>query len=500
MNVFRNNNLQDQINNKEEKKLLNKKDDFWNWYLWILQEARIVDTNYSVKGCYVWLDWGYLLYDKILRLAQETYQQMDHKQLQFPTLIKESTFMKETDFIRNFENDVFWVDREGHKELEIGERLALRPTSEMIIYPMFARWIRSWRDMPLKVFQNVSIFRCETNETRPLIRNRETIGFIEGHSAYATKEDALNALKEVWLGYSKLFSMLGIPVKFIAVPNWERFAGSSLTIDGYVILPGGKSMELCTTAYLGTTFSEIFNINYLDKEKKNSLVHLLCYGPSIDRILATIISLYGDNLGLKLLSNITPYEIIIIPIYKRKQKEMILQYAIEIQSKLESMNFKVTIDTNEQTTPGAKFFQAERLGIPLRIEIGFKEQQNNLITITRRDDLTKTSIKTDSITLEKAINAMIKDYDEKIKHKTHEQFNNSIIDLTIIDAIKKLQNYQFENDKMYKIGWCGSYSCAQKIEEQSDRSLLGFEHENKTIKNCIVCQNKGRIAIITKRY
>ncbi|NHJ31963.1 MAG: proline--tRNA ligase, partial [Asgard group archaeon] len=364
MNVFQNEHT---IKNKKEdrKVTIDKNIDFWQWFLWILQEARIIDTNYSVKGSYVWLDWGYKLFKRIYAIAQEAYIQSGHNQMQFPTLIKESTFLKETDFIRNFENDVFWVDREGNKKLAKGERLALRPTSELIIYPMFTRWIRSWRDMPLKVFQNVSIFRCETNETRPLIRNRETIGFIEGHSAFQSEGEALDFLETIGKTYSALFQELGIPVRFIEVPKWDRFAGSSKTIDGYVLLPGSKSMELFTTAYLGTTFSKIFNIEYLDQNKEKQFAHLLCYGPSIDRILAAIIAYYGDNKGLVLLPNISPIDMIIIPIFNRKSRSEILQYTNEIKKHLISLGFIVEIDDNELTTPGMKFYQSERLGIPL---------------------------------------------------------------------------------------------------------------------------------------
>ena len=483
------------------KKLIDKNEDFYQWYLWILQMARIVDTNYSVKGSYVWLDWGYALYNNIYQIIQDAYKNSSHKQMQFPTLIKEETFMKETEFIRNFEDDVFWVDREGNKKLQQGERLALRPTSEMIIYPMFANWIRSYRDLPLKIFQNVSIFRCETNETRPLIRNRETIGFIEGHAALKSEKEALEHLEIIWDVYRKFCESLGIPVVLVEVPEWERFAGSKKTVDGYVILTGSKSMELFTTAYLGTTFSDIFNIEYLDDQKKSQKAHLLCYGPSIDRILATLISIYGDNKGLRLLPEISPIEIVIVPIFNQRNKEAIFTYAHTINSSLLKMNFRTIIDSNELTTPGSKFYEAERLGIPLRIEIGQKELQNNTITIYRRDTSKKVTIKYNTSTIKRILQKKLGDISHHLREEIKKEYQNHIISITDESIEQYLQSNVFKHDYIYEIGWCGTLQCAEKLEELTNFSLIGIDiekHHKEVL--CANCSKNGKITLLVKRY
>ena len=478
-----------------------KEADFWQWYLWILKEARIVDTDYSVKGCYVWLDWGFEIYKKIYSLAQEAYLQSNHKQMQFPTLIKEETFLKETEFIRNFEDDVFWVDRTGHKKLRKGERLALRPTSELIIYPMFSKWIRSWRDLPLKVFQNVSIFRCETNETRPLIRNRETIGFIEGHSAFRDEKEALTNLELIGKVYREFFDKLGLPIKLVEVPNWDRFAGSGKTIDGYVLLPGSKSLELFTTAYLGTTFSEIFNIKYLDEEKSHQFAHLLCYGPSIDRIIASIIAIYGDNKGLILLPEYSPVDIVIVPIFTRKNKEKILQFSQNIKTKLVNDGFTVLLDDNEFTTPGTKYYQTERLGIPIRVEIGKKELSKNSITITRRDTLEKETLILEDKDIIDKIKEIQLQISQSLRSKALVNFRNRNIDLTNISLDNYLQSNMLENDIFYNIGWCGSFECAELIEQKSKFTIIGLDcHYNKNKVKCTICHQEGEVAILTKRY
>ncbi|MHA1220519.1 MAG: aminoacyl--tRNA ligase-related protein, partial [Candidatus Heimdallarchaeota archaeon] len=448
--MFHSNKTAEHTKTIEDNKLINKESNFWTWYLWILQEARIVDTSYGVKGSYVWLDWGYKIFDEIYSHAKKAYQASGHNQMQFPTLIKEEIFLKETDFIRNFEDDVFWVDREGHKTLQKGERMALRPTSELIIYPMFAKWIQSWRDLPLKVFQNVSIFRCETNETRPLIRNRETIGFIEGHSAFASETKAMEFLSVIWETYQSLFEKLGIPVKLIEVPSWERFAGSTLTIDGYVILPGSKSMELFTTAYLGTTFSDIFDIQFLDDQKTKQKVHLLCYGPSIDRILASLISMYGDNRGLQLLPEISPVSIIIIPIFNSKTREQVLDYVNQVSTKLLKMGFQIEIDLDDTTRPGSKFYRAERLGIPLRIEIGQKEITQQSLTVTRRDTLTKTKITLEDKYLKKHLKKLLNDISKSLREKVKTDYQNRVIDASQFRSLTSFQSStRLEKDHMY---------------------------------------------------
>ncbi|MHA1432429.1 MAG: aminoacyl--tRNA ligase-related protein [Candidatus Heimdallarchaeota archaeon] len=486
----------------EFKGFIAKDKDFWTWYLWILKTARIVDTSYSVKGSYVWLDWGYSLYHSIYTYTRDMYQELGHKQMQFPTLIKEETFLMETEFIRNFEDDVFWVDREGHKKLEIGERLALRPTSELIIYPMFSCWIRSWRDLPLKVFQNVSIFRCETNETRPLIRNRETIGFIEGHSAFENEEEAKIFLKALQEGYRKLFNKLGIPVKYIQVPDWDRFAGSTLTVDGYVLLPGSKSMELFTTAYLGTTFSKIFNIEYLNDNKEAKNAHLLCYGPSIDRILASIISIFGDDRGLRLLSRLSPITIIITPIFNRKNRENVLDYARLITQKLLSKGFTVELDDNLQTTPGEKFYRAERLGIPIRLEIGGREMTSNQITITRRDTLQKETVTFDDSKIKRKLNNILRDIDNSLISKIATEFKAKQI---TIDNWKKLHDLisqkQLFADHFYLLGWCGQQNCAEKLETETSFTMLGYDNDSITeTTECLICKEQGKISVLSKRY
>ncbi|HUT80542.1 MAG TPA: aminoacyl--tRNA ligase-related protein [Candidatus Bathyarchaeia archaeon] len=483
------------------RKLISKETDFWNWYLWILQEARIIDTSYSVKGSFVWLDWGYRLFEKLYSFAKTAYRESGHLQMQFPTLIKEDTFLKETDFIRNFENDVFWVDREGHKSLAIGERLALRPTSELIIYPMFAKWIKSWRDLPLKVFQNVSIFRCETNETRPLIRNRETIGFIEGHSAFQTKKEALAFLKIVWQSYQSLFEKLGIPIIMVDVPIWDRFAGSTKTVDGYVILPGGKSMELFTTAYLGTTFSEIFRLQFMDKNKAIRKVHLLCYGPSIDRILASLIAIYGDDHGLCLLPEITPIEIMIVPIFNQNNKNEILDYAYKIKSQLTKLHFSIEINDDENSSPGTKFYETEKFGYPLRVELGIKELQNQTLTVTRRDTLEKMNFNLHDTNLKDLLRNILSQISLALKKQALSVFNNNILNSTEYKSLSSfLSNRTLSKDKMYLIGWCGNLDCCQKIEEETNFTLLGYKFNESKQCKCLNCNKEGKIAVLAKRY
>ena len=488
-------------NSKKDPEIIAKEDNFWLWFLWILRVARIVDTEYSVKGSYVWLDWGYALYNKIYQSAQEAYRSSGHKQMQFPTLIKEETFLKETEFIRNFEDDVFWVDREGHKELSQGERLALRPTSELVIYPMFARWIRSWRDLPLKIFQNVSIFRCETNETRPLIRNRETIGFIEGHAALASKKEALQHLDLIWQCYTALFEKLGLPVKFIEVPDWDRFAGSGKTVDGYVVFPHSKSMELFTTAYLGTTFSKIFDINYLDKERKSTLAHLLCYGPSIDRILASLIALFGDNRGLVLLPELSPIQIAIVPIFRKNNKDTILHFANRISEKLLNLGFTIELFDDNLTTPGMKFYETERLGIPLRIELGSNEIQKNELTVTRRDTLEKSKFSLNDDLLKDNLSNLLDTVSKDLRVKIQQKYKSQIVDLTTISIKEYLEKTPLQQDRMYLINWCGAQTCAKKLEELSNFSILGFDLnlKKKQVK-CAICSKKGHISVLAKRY
>jgi prolyl-tRNA synthetase len=286
------------------------------------------------------------------------------------------------------------------------------------------------------------------------------------------------------------------------VPNWDRFAGSEQTVDGYVLLPGGRAMELFTTAYLGTRFSEIFDITFLDNHKKEQYAHLLCYGPSIDRILASIIAILGDDRGLRLLSSITPIDIAIVPIFNRQNKEAILTLARKVAHDLTKMSFKVQLEDGNETTPGAKFYKTERLGIPLRIEIGKMELQNNTITLVRRDTLKKESITYNKKTLKKILQRRLKSYDRQLKKAAFSDFQKNIVDYSNEQSLlKKTTSHNLRFDRMYLFGWCGTKKCAQKIEEETAFTVLGFDYATITEQNnCQICNKKGKKAILAKRY
>lgn len=473
-----------------------KEDNFSLWFDQVIQLAEIVDTRYPVKGCWVWKEWGIRIYKNVENILRNIYEKYGHKPMQFPTFVRENSFGKESQFIKGFEDEVYWITRMGKENLGEGNNLILRPTSEVIIYPMFALWIRSWRDLPLKVYQNVNMFRTETKATKPLIRNRETIGFIEGHTAIA-QEGSEKFFEEIVQMYTDIYNYFGLPFFFADIPKWDRFPGSIRTVDGYTLMADRKALELNTIGNLGTNFSreEVFNIEYIDKDGKKKHPYILCYGPSIDRIMAAIISFFGDDRGLVLSSDVTPLHAIIIPIIFEKEKEKIIEYCKEVRKQMEKLGLKVDIDDRDWINAGEKYNIWELKGVPLRIEIGPKEMKEDSLTIVRRDNLEKIKIKKSEV---KQIKKILNDIDSQLRKKANCWFEAHNLFAKDYQVLKE----NIEKRKgVSSINWCGKQECADKIQNDLHVILVGNSIKDKRKGNCIICKEKSELlAYVAKKY
>lgn len=473
-----------------------KEENFSLWFDQIIQLTDIVDTRYSVKGCWVWKDWGIKIYRNVENILCNIYEKYGHKPMQFPSFVRENIFGKESQFIKGFEDEVYWITRMGKENLGEGNNLILRPTSEVIMYPMFALWIRSWRDLPLKVYQNVNMFRTETKATKPLIRNRETIGFIEGHSA-VVQEDSEKFFEEIVKMYTDIYKYFGLPIFFAEIPKWDRFPGSIRTVDGYTLMADRKALELNTIGNLGTNFSkkEVFNIQYIDKDGKKKHPYIMCYGPSIDRIMSAIFSFFGDDRGLVLPSSIAPLHAIIVPIVFEKEKEKILEYCKELKKGIEKLGLKADVDDRDWINAGEKYNIWELKGVPLRVEIGPKEMKENSITIVRRDNLEKIKIEVSEI---KKIKELLKDIDSSLTKKAGEWFKSHNIFSESYEQLKK----DLEQRKgVCSISWCGRQECADKIQNDLHVILIGNNIIDKKQGRCVVCKQESEsIAYVAKKY
>ena len=275
-----------------------------------------MDVRYPVKGLYVWFPFGFDVRKRTYAIIRELLDK-DHKEALFPLLIPENEFMKEAEHIKGFENEVYWVTHGGKNELDV--KLALRPTSETAIYPMYKVWVRSHADLPIKIYQIVNTFRYETKHTRPLIRLREITSFKEAHTVHATWDEAAKQVEEATRIYQEFYRRLAIPTIVSKRPEWDKFPGADYTMAVDTLMPDNKTLQIGTAHHLGSNFAKTFDIKYEDINGEQVLAHQTCYGIS-ERSIAALISIHGDDKGLVFPPEVAPDAGRSYPYYFREKR------------------------------------------------------------------------------------------------------------------------------------------------------------------------------------
>ncbi len=467
----------------------NKEVNFSRWYSDILEQAEITDIRYNVKGFVVIRPLGAEIIEKLYKLWESELELKGHKPCIFPAIIPEKNFMKEASHVKGFSPEVFWLQ-------EIGEgKLALRPTSETAFYQLYSLWIRSWRDLPLKLYQRANVFRLETKATRPLIRAREFF-WIEAHDAFSSKKQAeAQVLEDISITEKNMHEKLGIPFLPLKRPAWDKFPGAEYTIGSDVIMPDGKVIQQPSTHLLSQGFAKSFDIKFKDEKGNENFVWQTCYGPTMSRILASLIAIHGDDSGLVLPFCISPTQVIIIPIYKADNKEKILKKANEIKAELEKQNIKAEIDSSEKS-PGERFYYWEMRGVPLRIELGERELKGKL-TLFLRDTKERTKVNLKDIKKEG------EKLDQRLKEKADKHFNSSIANCKNKEEIKNA----LEAKKVARCNLCSinkdGEKCAEVVEKELGAFVRGTRHDKKEKPSgkCIICNKEANeVVYIAKSY
>jgi len=457
--------------------------EFSEWYTNILKDAELVDLRYNVKGFLVVMPWAM----KTIKLIYDAYEEELEKDGQmptkFPVVIPESSLKKEEEHVKGFEGEVFWITKAGFNELD--ERMALRPTSETAMYPLFSLWIQGKKDLPLKVYQTGEVWRYETKATRPFIRVRE-IMWIETHDAYATKKEAMEQVKkDIEIARKAIDEKCGIPFCVFQRPQWDKFAGADDTYAADTVMPDGKVLQIATTHMLGQNFSKVFNVKYMDDDGSEKYVWQTCYGPGISRIYAALISVHGDEKGLVLPFNLAPVQIVVVPIYKSENKKKIDEYAGKIISSLEGL--RVHYDTSDKT-PGFKYNYWEMKGVPIRIEIGEREADSGKVVLVRRDTREKQTadLKNLRSLVEKTAEKMFSD----IKNKARKRFDSLTHEAEKMDEVEKKLGF----GGFVKVPFCSikmdGKECYEKIKERMHAEVRGVkfpEEEKPENERCVVC-------------
>ena len=467
---------------------ISKSDNFSEWYSEILNKAEITDLRYGVKGFVVIRPWGARIIEKMYKLYEQALQRTGHSPSFFPTVIPEENFKKESSHVKGFTPEVFWLSETSE------EKLALRPTSETAFYQMYNLWIRSWRDLPFKLYQRANVFRFETKATRPLIRSREFL-WIEAHDAFETKEQAEKQVQEdIAMTESVMHQIFGVPFIPMKRPEWDKFPGAEYTIGSDSILPDGKIIQQPSTHLLGQHFSKAFNVTFKDKNEKEQYVWQTCYGPAISRILASVIAMHGDDNGLILPYSISPYQVVIVPIFNEKNQNKVLNEARKIQMELFNEGIDVLLDDSEKR-PGEKFFHWEMKGVPFRIELGEKEIDNKELSIFIRDTKEKLKKKTKDIAEE--IRNLGAEYDTRLIKKADKFFESSVEDCKDKKEIKKA----LDNKKIARFSFCTSEkdgeACAEYVEKELQARVMGTraDKNEKSSGKCLICGKPAKAVI-----
>jgi len=406
-------------------------------------------------------------------------------------LIPESLLAKEKKHFEGFNPEVFWVTHSGTSE--IGDRLALRPTSETLAYSLFSKWIRSWRDLPLKINFWNSALRAEIKGTKPFLRTSEFL-WQEGHTVHATKDEAEKEVADILELYKKTIEEeLAVPVVTGKKSEKDKFVGAVYTNTLESLMPDGKALQMGTSHFLGQNFSKPFDVKYLDENNSETFAWQTSWGVSW-RLIGGMIMTHGDDKGLVLPPKVAPIQVVIIPIYHSKEdKENVLQKACQIKDSLSNNDIRVHLDDREQLTPGFKFNDWEMRGIPIRIEIGPKDIAKNQIVLARRHNQTKISLDIDGLT-EKTLS--------ELKNIQKEMFDaaKKILDERVV-RVSEYQQFkkELENGKMIDCSWCGNQTCEDKIKEETGADLRVIPSDNTKAETCIYCKNSGTTNVLFAR-
>ncbi len=471
---------------KEEVGITVKKDsDISEWYTQVIQKAELAEYT-DVGGCIIFRPRAYAVWEKVQQFFDAEIKKLGVKNAYFPLLIPESLLKKEAKHVAGFAPEVAWVTEGGHSKLS--ERLAIRPTSETIMYDAYSKWIKSHRDLPLLINQWCNIVRWEFKHAVPFLRTREFL-WQEGHTVHATKESADKEVRTILDLYAKVMEDLyAIPVIKGKKTDSEKFAGADYTLSIETFMPSGKSIQVATSHGLGQNFSKSFDIKFLDKDEKTKFAWQNSWGIST-RTIGIMIMIHGDDKGLVLPPKVAPTHIAIVPIIFEKDKEKVLKAARDIEKSL-SKEFSVELDDRESYSPGWKFSDHEMKGVPIRIEIGPRDLANDSAVIVRRDNGEKINIKIKDIN--KKIKETLDDIQRNLYNKAKKFIDSSLVNVNSMDDLKKA----IENKKFALVSWCGKESCETKINEKTGAKSMNMPLDQpKRLNKCISCDDSGKFAV-----
>jgi prolyl-tRNA synthetase len=468
-----------------------RSEDFSRWYLDLVRRAELADYS-PVKGCMVIRPYGYAIWELIQQALDSRIKATGHVNAYFPLFIPEGLLRKEAEHVEGFSPQVAYVTHGGGEELE--EKLVVRPTSEAIIGTMYAKWVQSWRDLPILINQWANVVRWE-KVTRPFLRTTEFL-WQEGHTAHETEEEAEAETLMILDVYADVCeSVLAVPVVKGRKSESEKFAGALRTYSIEALMGDGRALQAGTSHNLGQNFAKAFDITFQARDKSVQHVWGTSWGMTT-RLVGAIVMTHGDDSGLMLPPRVAPYQVVIVPIGRDDWREAVLPRAKEVRQQLAASGIRVTLDERDER-PGWKFSEWEMRGVPLRVEIGPKDIEKSAVVVARRDTRQKQSVAMDG--LADRLKQLLDEVQQSLFERARQFRAEHTQTVDTYDAFKEAM----EGRPGFVIApWCGSAACEAQIKIETQGTIRNMPLDGNVPPGCCVrCDNPAKtLAWFAKAY
>ncbi len=473
-----------------------KEKDFSEWYTEVVLKSELADYA-SVQGCIVFRELSYGIWENIQDAFNSMIKSSGHKNVYFPMFIPKSLLTREAEHFAGFTPEVAWVTRGG--DTELAEPIAIRPTSETIMYESYSKWVHSYRDLPLLLNQWNSVVRWETKATKPFLRTREFL-WQEGHTVHATKEEADDEVLLI-LGYYQriLEEYLAIPVLIGRKSEGEKFAGALYTTTLEAVMPDGKALQAATSHNLGQNFAHAFDIKFADKDELEEFAWQCSWGMST-RLIGAMVMVHGDDKGLVIPPKIAPLKTVIVPISYSDEKDAkkVAAYCADVKAGLEKAGLSVKLDDRDDKSPGWKFNEWELRGVPVRIEIGLKDIEKDSAMLVRRDTGQKIPMQAEGLATK--VQAVLEDIQQSLLTKAKAFLESHVSDVSDFAGFERA----LEKKKGFvRASWCAGRECEDEIKQKTTATvrLIPLQNSGPKQAKCAHCGQPAKtLAYFAKSY
>lgn len=477
---------------KQEGITAKKAENFDEWYTQVILRSEIADYS-PVSGCLVYRPSGYAIWENIRRETDIHFKAAGIRNCYFPLFIPERLLKKEAEHVEGFSPQVAWVTEAGESKLE--ERLAIRPTSETIMYEVISRWIRSWRDLPLRLNQWNSVVRWEFKHPTPFLRSREFL-WNEGHTAFAEKNQA-DSERDLILGIYKRVTeeMLALPGYVGRKTDSEKFAGAVASYSIEHLLPDGKAIQGPDFHSDGQRFAKAFEISFVDQNGERQLAWQNTWAIS-SREIGVMLAVHSDDKGAVVPPRVSEIQVVIVPIFNEEEKVKVLKEAEKVNAIL-GAKLRVWLDSRDNLTPGRKFNEWELKGVPLRVELGPRDVRAAQVVLVRRDTGTKRTVGLASVASEAAKELEL--IQQNLLARAWEFLSKNTREASSMAELVQMMKH---DGGIARIAWCGSRDCEDKLGKETGGKIINMPMDQGTVKGkCISCGQKAKfLANFAKSY